>query len=163
MASFYYKSKFPAIFVMQICVTQERFYTKEKILNTIACPKAFWITSSCKCPISKKWLILLAVTVQWFTSNSKLTPAVVPTRRTCPARTRDWWRSTDWRKGATCSSWRWLTTEAWLTRTLWLWTSRKVRETHTHAYISVTSHQSGAVFVLPCMLNPFTALSLCPQ
>ena len=37
---------FAAMFVMQICVTHERFFTKEQILNTIACLKAFWYLSN---------------------------------------------------------------------------------------------------------------------
>ena len=40
MASFDYT--YQNAFRCNLCVTHERFFTKGKILNTIACLKAFW-------------------------------------------------------------------------------------------------------------------------
>ena len=41
MTSFDYNYQ-NAIHCNLFCVTHERFFTKEKVLNTIACLKAFW-------------------------------------------------------------------------------------------------------------------------
>ena len=55
---------FAAIFVMQICVTHERFFTKEKILNTIACLKAFWYMESNDVIVQMSYKISIGMTPQ---------------------------------------------------------------------------------------------------
>ena len=42
---------FAAIFVMQICVTHERFFTKEKNTDNNSLPQSVLVLVSCKCPI----------------------------------------------------------------------------------------------------------------